>query len=79
MTLKIMKISLSARDEKKIEPQSTRRPQSVFFKKAKNKTNFMNVSSSLRPLGSPRLMALFSLWGIKIFLSLDPPRMKAKG
>jgi hypothetical protein len=74
-----MNISVSARDEKRLNRRARGDRRGFSLKKAKNKTNFLNISSSLRSLGSPRFMVLFSLWGIKIFLSLDPPRMKARG
>ena len=38
----------------------------------------MNISSSLRPPRSLRFGVLFSFWGFKAFLSLDPLRMETK-
>jgi hypothetical protein len=53
--------------KKGIEPLSTQRPQSFFLPKAKNTNHFVDISSSLRPQGSLRVMVIFSFRGTIFF------------
>jgi hypothetical protein len=45
--------------KKRIEPQSTPRTQSFFFRKAKNTDHFVDISSPLRSPGSLRFPVVF--------------------
>jgi hypothetical protein len=57
--------------KKRIEPQSTQRPQSFFFPKAKNTNHFVDILSPLRPPGSLRFTVFFFLenQNLSFFLS----------
>jgi hypothetical protein len=57
--------------KKRIEPQSTQRPQSFFFRKAKNINHFADISSSLRPPGSLRFTAVSHFGKQNLYFSLS--------
>jgi hypothetical protein len=61
--------------DQKISPQSTQRPQRIFFKRAKTISRFVNISSPLRPPCSLRWSVIL---GIRKIPSLDFPRMKIR-
>jgi hypothetical protein len=66
-----IKIFVFAGDEEKIEPQRTQRPQSFFFRKAKNTNHSVDISSPLRTPGSLRFTVFFFLenQNLSFFLS----------
>jgi len=59
--LEILKVSVLSEDEEKNQPQSTRRPQSIFFQKTKN-MGHRSLSHPLCVLPDLCGLCLFSFW-----------------
>jgi len=73
-----MKISVSARDEKKLNRRARGDRRAFSSKKAKNKTKFYEYFIFSASSQGSAFHSFFSLWGIKAFISTHPPRMKVK-